>query len=373
MKILDDLLESDIEYLREKLSKDPSPDNYRFNKLRTFNYNGGSVVEGSYTDPLLVSYYMLKYATFYSLEYYIIYDLLLRIFKKINNDAIPNVISFGSGSMIDGLSLDYAFNRIFTEDDNRIYKYFGTDLYKWPRWGDLKLWKTDISNKHGGHGIFKAAFRVSMDDFWRESELYDAEVYNTNIIFFPKMLSENIDNKGVDGRTVIDRTCEEIKDNARRFESKYIFICASYRGYSTHDYDKKLLEKIIAAFGKYYEWNHQFNEQMFEMVKSEWIGNEFFDNNNGTFSSVKDIDKADYYLGGRFHDFQMSKQLRDFLYVSDAEIRTYCEKRSYTRCEFCRQCHFKPRLKLQYNANAYSEGDKTCFSIIVLRKKGESR
>lgn len=77
MKILDDLLESDIEYLREKLSKDPSPDNYRFNKLRTFNYNGGSVVEGSYTDPLLVSYYMLKYATFYSLEYYIIYDLLV--------------------------------------------------------------------------------------------------------------------------------------------------------------------------------------------------------------------------------------------------------------------------------------------------------
>ena len=360
MRLLDALLESDVDYLK--------------NNLNSTNFNetvkGGNFAIGlpCYTDPCQVAYYMLKYAKFYALEYYWMYDLILRLLNAdLENRNIydaPVVYSFGCGSMVDGLSLLYAHKKLHPSMERIGSKpvYRGIDIVNWPNTG--MVFDGSVQEYAGDICISKY-FGVGMEEFWTTMNDFYA-----NVLFFPKLLSENLDDH-TQGASVLDKFCEEIRN--AKLTKEYIILAFSYRGTNTFSSDNQLAQRIVDAM---IEKGYKKEPYRGSAIINNWICKDYFslvDNENMIFESrVPDVDYS------RFPDFMIPPIVDEYMNkggvlvgncpgnVTDTEV---CSHRSVI--EICEECNNRCKTRSMCRKKLKSVGGQSCIQILPLRRRNE--
>ena len=216
--------------------------------IKPIDFSGGVGLD--YENSNAAAYYLLKYGAFYAKEYAVIYDLALRVLALSVRPApdrdgrLPSIVySFGCGSKLDAVSLEYVRDNLRTAGTNFRLFYKGVDLV---RWADPGLFDTGalggnimVTNSQGVP-VAKPDFSeidplrflgISIDDFFNQMSSF-----NANIFFFPKILSEI-------PPAIIDVFCRDLK--VADIRSDYLIIAVSYRGSITYTTDSANTQKII--------------------------------------------------------------------------------------------------------------------------------
>ncbi len=226
MEYLKDQIEEIFRNFYDEMLQAPAEN---FSHIKKMNFSDGNLPD--YGDLQQVRYYLLRYAMAYAFEYAVMYRIALSSLREEKN---VTVYSFGCGSQIDGLALAYAKEKLLEADVSvGSLNYRGIDLVEWP-----VRFHLDCLNKADFH-------EAGMDEFMDDSAESGIRDMRCNILCFPKLLSENLDESADGGPSVIDRFCEGLKTHT--LSRDRIVLCVSYRSRYTMEYDRPLAEKIIAA------------------------------------------------------------------------------------------------------------------------------
>ena len=349
MDLLNRKLEQALQYLKVNLSEDVFDE-----EIRMANFAGGNLPD--YENPLQAAFYMLKYAKYYALEYYWMYDLALQILSHKTDIKVPVNYSFGCGSMVDGLSYLYAHSKLqedFGEDysiTGKLY-YSAIDLVEWPHTALLNLGETEdmVVKKYLDKGMVK---------FWDEMKSFHG-----NMMFFPKLLSENLDHV-VGDSSIIDSFCEELVEANMR--SKFILLCVSYRGINTYEEDAVKTRKIIDAL---LEKGYEIED--YSLDDYDWICRDYFemyDEEQKVFCSRDDV-RVDYK---EYSDFKVPGEIIRYLMDGDLleDFCRYYDGRNgmRTASEVCRACRQDCDLLAKPRTSINSGDDHTCFQILAFRR-----
>ena len=370
MRVLDEKLISDREYLETNLT----PQLFE-SKILNMSFVNGSAQNINYKDEFQVAFYMMKYAKYYALEYYWMYDLVLRALSHEFSTRIYSspdtaiTYSFGCGSMVDGLSMLYAHNALRNlprsgyRVEEKLY-YEGIDIVKWADTGLLE-YESSFSQLIK---VFKY-LDSGMVKFWDKMKSFCA-----NILMFPKMLCEDLDDNTA-GTSIIDKFCNKIKE--ANLMKDYIILCVSYRGYKTFNDDKKMTEKII----KVLRAKGYIEEPIDGNIMNEWICKDYFvldDSTNMVFKSINDV-SVDYNI--KYSDFKIPDEVEHYMGWGEILIgkchgginagmvnATQNVVNICNSCGRCQKLNSYPRKNLNLNSGA----DCTCFQILPFRRHRES-
>ena len=190
----------------------------RLCKLKTMNYDTSNLPE--YQDIHIEELYHLRYTYAYAFEYkYIFQDL----FAKEKTTFLPttyNMLSVGCGSGIDYWGASAAANQ---EGVKCKINYIGVDLVEW---------KYPVALRKGDSAV---RLKINAVDFFSS---YQASVEKSNIILFPKSISE-FDSYGI--RSI----CNHFKKTD--FKQKRIHIIASLRANNNINSDLTRFNLLIDA------------------------------------------------------------------------------------------------------------------------------
>lgn len=365
MEYLDNKLLEAKDFLEEHLNREAFE-----NRIQRVNFGEGIP---DYSDEFQVAFYMMKYAKYYALEYYWIYDLVLRLLSKELKDAkddVAVVYTFGCGSMVDALSLLYAHRQLLDTEDYSLEKklyYRGIDIDKW---ADVGMLFPEEVTEHNEYLKTTGHLDSGMVDFWSEMQTFLA-----NVIMFPKMLSEVLDDD-LTGTSIIDQFCERVSEAT--LVRDYIIICVSYRGSKTFDEDNALVEKIIATMREKGYAPEAFGQDVID----GWVCNEYFDlidDDKMVFQS-KDDCIVDYE--NKYADFNLPVEVQNYMskggilvnncdgnitddqLLEGKSITTICEKCVQKKCRKIRSI---PRKNL--NMATGENVDHTVFQILPFRRE----
>lgn len=363
MRILDEKLIADKEFLERTLNP---------GILRDRIYNGMNFSQTlpDYRDPVQVAYYMMKYGKYYAMEYYWIYDLTLRVLSDSQTETCAITYSFGCGSMIDGVSLCYAHKRLLNlytvyQLKKKLY-YRGIDQV---RWADEGMLDGGLIRAYDDQSLdLKGFLDTGMIDFWDVHKSFSA-----NIISFPKMLSEDLDDQQ-NGPSIIDQFCERLRE--AELNRPYIVLCVSYRGSLTFDEDNRVASRIIRAMEE-----KGFVKAPFAMDDyHDWISYDYFelvDRENMVFQSKADV-RVDY--ANLFCDFEVPYEVKRYMERGEILIHN-CEGNitaemvnNYDRVsQICADCFRNCKLLSNPRKNINiqkSDGrvDRTCFQVLPFRR-----
>ena len=360
MEILDQKIQEAYDFLTHELNAQRFEDDIK----SVGGFANGNIVD--YTNDIQAALYFLRYSKFYSLEYFWMYDLALQILNGNNEGEDAAVVySFGSGSNVDAISLLEADRKLRDRIENyaimeRLY-YRGIDICRWSEYALINLEGIDNLNAR--------VFLNGMVDFWN-----DMSKFMANILFFPKILSEHLD-EGEEGETIIDQFCNNLA--AANLDREKIVLCVSYRGTNTYDEDAANTNRIIdAMIEKGYEVvDYNLNDYT-------WEGRDYFeylDEERKVFRSIQDV-RVDYE---RYADFNISEDIRD--YLERGEIRRICQhyddayrrnqednnyNDSFPRDVCQHSCvNYRNCARLIPRKNLNSGDDRTCFQILLFRRR----
>ena len=365
MKVLNEKLISDKEYLENNLT----PSLFK-SKILTISFRNGSAKNIDYTNPYQVAFYMLKYAKYYALEYYWMYDLALRTlsyeFSRFRKQDAAVAYSFGCGSMIDGVSMLYAHEALRGASNYSIKEklyYKGIDIVKWADTGLL-----EFESRYPRLINVSKYLDKGMVDFWEE-------ILNTyaNIFMFPKMLCEDLDDNS-SGISIINQFCDNLElANLRR---DYIILCVSYRGTNTFGDDYPLTVKIIDALrSKGYE-----KEPIKQSIIDTWVCRDYFDLIDPVNMVFKSRDNITIDYCGTYSDFDIPDEIIRYMGWGEILIDN-CQggitesDADGTRIisEICDDCGERcKRLRSYPRKNINSGTDHTCFQILPFRRTKKS-
>lgn len=209
----------------KEMESDPEGGKKRLAKME---FRDGSLPD--YRDELIVRYYLLRYAMAYTFEYAVMYQIALWLLRDENN---VTAYSFGCGSKIDGVALAYAREKMQKHIKCETLYYRGIDLVEWP----VSFTLEGFTNEK--------FFRSGMEEFMK----FMYKEMCCNILCFPKILSENLDDAGNGKeRSIIDQFCDGLSDKKLRRDR--IVLCISYRSKYTRGEDMSLTKKIVEALEK---------------------------------------------------------------------------------------------------------------------------
>lgn len=179
-------------------------------KLKEFRFDSKSAPD--YDNKIIQQYYLLKYLPAYCVEYYSIYQDVIKK-KYIREDY--NVLSIGCGCYLDLWGLVFALE---DSPEEMGVRYTGLDVIDWGYWDDLNqdagFIQTDIS----------------------QLEELDEQAYN--IIIFPKSIGEFDDVSFAKLLKAVEKTV---------FTSNRLIVISSLRN-TRKDYDIDRLKLLINVF-----------------------------------------------------------------------------------------------------------------------------
>lgn len=362
MRELDEKLIQDMEYLKESLTENLIQEISRY-------YRRGNLPD--YSNPVHAAYYLLKYSKYYALEYYWMYDLALRVLAKEyelrNIEEAAVVYSFGCGSMVDGLSLLYAYDKLRAQGEalnikERLY-YTGVDIVRWP---EIGLFLDHLNSIPDSRLRVKSYLETGMVDFL---DLFSGMC--GNIFMFPKILSENLDDSDEE-QSIIDQFCNRIEQVSSSFRSDYIILCVSYRGSNSFRMDNPLVQRIEEAMRSI-----GFRDEPFDAgIYDNWVCRDYFelsDANHMVFEARENV-RIDYDVN--YSDFKVPYEV--YHYMNKGEILVgKCRGnvsnetvRSHNNvAEICCDCGMPCKIYAQPRISINSTGGKTCFQILPFRKE----
>ncbi len=209
-----------MEKLKSLLTEDP--DAFRKMQLGS-RYH--ATFSPDFNDMITTCLYEGRLCNIYGLQYYVMYSLLMPFFLKENIHDLK-ILSFGCGSMIDGLSLSLVLKNF---EDSLGVQYTGVDIAGWPLVFNLP---------------FETRFiQKPLQDYWEDCRAFDG-----NVIIFPTVLSglrEYPDETGI--------FCQGIEKT--EFSSDTIFLMVSYRSPASYKRDWQATDwqktqRIISAMEK---------------------------------------------------------------------------------------------------------------------------
>ncbi len=193
-----------LERLKAYLNEDP--DAYRKMQISSY-YN--KAVSPDFNEAISSHLYVIRLCELYSLQYYIMYHLLLQAALEKNIKDLKLLV-FGCGSMIDSLSLSFALKDF---DQNFNVDYTGVDIAKWDA-----SYSPDFDT---------ALIQKPLQSYWDDNPVFDG-----NIIFFPTVISEL--NEYPDE---IGEFCSGLEKAELLSDSIYIMV--SYRSNASFNKDWK--------------------------------------------------------------------------------------------------------------------------------------
>ena len=372
MVLLEDVQRTCLEYMKDKvdIENNTAATKAFFNNYLGRNYfvagEKTKIVTFDYEDDLQAAYYMLKYGNYYAFEYVFAYSvacaLLMEQQPSVCKDGI-RALSFGCGTMLDALSLDYVLKQ-FRNCDKTIeaLSYAGVDICEWADQTKIDFSKIETENNKF---IFK---KCSMENYWDQ----DAE-YDCNVLFFPKVLGELPEN-------VIAGFCRGLA--TAMLKSDVIILSVSYPGKKAYEKNSAYTKRIVQALEKngYRSIPYGSTPLSFTGYATwEWF---FERDGDGLFSSVNDsyFNVAEH-LRDYYKEFRVSKPIKNYL-GCPGTIRRECPKFKEAEAAYkdngerpapvriCEKgcnakCGFIPSPREKLN----SGNDSSCFDVIVFKKE----
>jgi hypothetical protein len=187
-------------------------------ELKKLNFQAGSIPD--YSNKKIQQLYLLRYAFAYAFEYKSMYE---DMFPKIKNLDNLKVTSIGCGAMIDYWSLVKLLLEKKMEDKQ--IAYIGVDEINW---------NYKIRKRSSDFGYLK---NKNIVDYLNEIELFDSDIY-----FFPKSISEFDDNE-------MKLICKNFKE--KEIIKNTILLGVSLRCDSgSRDRDMEKVKLLIEAISK---------------------------------------------------------------------------------------------------------------------------
>lgn len=147
--------------------------NHDASLIKPFNFSNHT----DYSDPVVRSFYILKYFYAYFFEFLEIFQLLFKELNRINiNFENINIVSFGSGSLVDLIALALLVPDL---TDQLSIKYFGFDAEDWEMY--IENLPSNIEHRFIKGNFFE---KFHEEDTFKED--------GVNILIFPNSIDDAI-------------------------------------------------------------------------------------------------------------------------------------------------------------------------------------